>query len=67
MLVQYRPPSRWYRRTHSISLTWWPKWLAQRLCNHQVAYEDANFCGGIEVIICADCWKLINVIEKGDQ
>ena len=61
MLEISRPPTRWWRRVHRISITVWPNWLAQRLCNHNgklrnvgTAYKDNAPLYNLNA--CSDCY-----------
>jgi hypothetical protein len=56
MFTQYIPPTKWWRREIRISLPLWPKWLAQKLCKHDVP-SQWNEAGLISV--CPDCYKCV--------
>lgn len=56
LMMIVKPVSRWWRREHSIKLTLWPAWLAQRLCPHETKTlwsPDTN-----EIWRCEDCFKV---------
>jgi len=47
------PPTRWWRRPHTFSISFWPSWLAQALCPHnpkQYFSEDKT------IWRCDDCF-----------
>lgn len=53
----YNPPTKWWKRQHSITITIWPKWLAQKLCNHSApkpSWITSNTCYS-----CPDCYTLM--------
>jgi len=63
MLMQYIPPSRWWRREIKVGITVWPQWLAQLLCPHgktrpimwQGDENDASKCQ--TMVQCNDCYR----------
>jgi len=64
MMEIYQPPTRWWRRVHKISITVWPNWLAQRLCNHNgklrnvgTAYKDNAPLYNLNT--CSDCYAYV--------
>ena len=63
MIAEYQKPSRCWKREISVSISLWPRWLAQWLCNH----ADSKAWGfghdnetGVPTTIhrCSDCYKL---------
>jgi hypothetical protein len=57
----YRPPTKWWRRAHNISVPIWPRWIARLLCPHEKrvafgwGYDNES---NIDTIMfrCEDCY-----------
>jgi rubredoxin len=66
MLVQaYEKPSRWWKREFRVTISLWPRWLAQWLCNHRYTTYTWGFghnTSGVgthtTMLRCSDCYKI---------
>jgi hypothetical protein len=59
-------PSRWWKREIRVTISLWPRWLAQRLCNHENTKtwgfgHDTNTGAHTTMLRCSDCYKLYMV------
>ncbi len=58
MITAYIPPTKWWRREHSIQVPVWPRWLAQWICphvtTHVVAWGDTE---QENINACSDCYR----------
>ena len=61
----YNPPTKWWRRGQQRTITLWPIWLAQKLCNHKcpitIVGSFTNRITGEAIFYgqCSDCEKHI--------
>ena len=60
--VMPQNPSRWWKREHTL----WPRWLAQRLCDHRDSYHagfghDTSTGTHTTLLRCSDCYKLSTI------
>lgn len=63
MQIYLPPATKWWRREHGwhFSFYWWPRWLAQLLCDHKTTIEWLKTTSTIPMMMCCfDCYKLVN-------